>query len=294
MMRVRRFGGRGRVALRLRLTAFPACRALSPTPPAELHHLCQHCAHQRQQDGCAAPGGCPSNLTLPGGSWTAAHARQRAVSTWHQNCCQLLPAPVCCPFAPRSQPLRPGAQAGRPAGLRLQRGRLGRLGPRRHAAHPGRGQGGGWVQLLWLCRVCVDRLARLWVGWCLGRAAPHQPPLTSPRCLPLPVCPLFQEMVERLRPDLLPREYSVRADLPQIAFRWGAVFRIAGLGDGWQGYTPGRACGRQRCLPASLTARPLPPPAAASCASRGWTWATASAQSWMSPTASAPTSELHH
>ena len=28
-------------------------------------------------------------------------------------------------------------------------------------------------------------------------------------------------MVERLRPDLLPAEYSVRADLPQVAFRCG-------------------------------------------------------------------------
>ena len=37
-------------------------------------------------------------------------------------------------------------------------------------------------------------------------------------------------MVEQLRPDLLPQEYSVRADLPQIAFRWGGwVGRSIGL-----------------------------------------------------------------
>ena len=30
-------------------------------------------------------------------------------------------------------------------------------------------------------------------------------------------------MVERLRPDLLPAEFSVRADLPQIEFRWVVV-----------------------------------------------------------------------
>lgn len=30
-------------------------------------------------------------------------------------------------------------------------------------------------------------------------------------------------MVETLRPELLPREISVKADLPQIAYRWAAV-----------------------------------------------------------------------
>ena len=30
-------------------------------------------------------------------------------------------------------------------------------------------------------------------------------------------------MVETLRPELLPREISVKADLPQIAYRWAVV-----------------------------------------------------------------------
>ena len=33
-------------------------------------------------------------------------------------------------------------------------------------------------------------------------------------------------MVETLRPELLPREISVKADLPQIAYRWAAVHQV--------------------------------------------------------------------
>ena len=45
-------------------------------------------------------------------------------------------------------------------------------------------------------------------------------------------------MVETLRPELLPREISVKADLPQIAYRWAAVHAVLllalpGYHSGW-------------------------------------------------------------
>lgn len=54
----------------------------------------------------------------------------------------------------------------------------------------------------------------------LGCSSPV--PLSPPGRAMLRILGEDKAMVEQLRPDLLPQEYSVRADLPQIAFRCGS------------------------------------------------------------------------
>ena len=51
--------------------------------------------------------------------------------------------------------------------------------------------------------------------------APPCTPFSCPRSAMLKILGEDKVMVEKLRPDLLPQEYSVRADLPQIHFRCG-------------------------------------------------------------------------
>ena len=71
-------------------------------------------------------------------------------------------------------------------------------------------------------------------------------------------------MVERLRPEALPQEYSVRADLPQIAFRWaGGRQRGGGWrrgGGGAMTLDDGRNCRVHFChpLPYVPASPPLP------------------------------------
>ena len=56
---------------------------------------------------------------------------------------------------------------------------------------------------------------------CSTRAAPTCPPCVHPptRSAMLRILGEDKTMVEQLRPEALPQEFSVRADLPQIAFR---------------------------------------------------------------------------